>query len=241
MAGSSPAMRGGYRNSISNHNAAGARCSNEITICIYDRNLKQISFDTLLNLKYFSPVRSNRADSRQGGNMMSIGDEFAFIQLNTSQASILSKYFQRLCGFRMIGSASSEHAVTYALGNSSPFNISLCLPGVLADLQLCFTEGGEALIPGEQMLDESSALSDPALIIEPEDGGIDGVDHIAIALAHGTLAPAQEILEELPGWQKFRFFDPDDVGHELNAISLRPKGESAILTLVQSPNDAEDE
>ena len=255
---------------------------------------------------------------------MSIGDAFAFIQLNTSQASILSKYFQRLCGFRCLGSASTDHAVTHMLGNSSPFRlycsalhpnrklwrgqslrvganhdgltrlhawmaassleleskytfvqsigircddvrrahdtiarrlkpdvgrlqwlrpstVSLCLPGVLADLQLCFTEGGEALIPGQQMLDEASTYSGTALSIEPEEGGIDGVDHIAIALAHGTLARAQEMLEELLGWEKFRFFDPDDVGHELNAISLRPKGESAILTLVQSPNDSEDE
>jgi hypothetical protein len=54
---------------------------------------------------------------------MSIGDAFAFIQLNTPQASILSKYFQRLCGFRCLGSASTAHAVTYMLGNSSPFRL----------------------------------------------------------------------------------------------------------------------
>jgi hypothetical protein len=52
-----------------------------------------------------------------------------------------------------------------------PSTVSLCLPGVLADLQLCFTDGGEALIPGQQMLDEASTYSGTALSIEPEEAG----------------------------------------------------------------------
>src|SRR6476620_958932 len=173
---------------------------------------------------------------------MSIGNAFSFIQLNTSQASLFSNHMQRLCGFAFKGSASTDHAVTHVLGNSSPFRlycsafhprrnlwrdqstragsgrerlqklhswmaessldleakytyvqsigircddiyqahdmirrrlkpsegnlrwltprtIGLHLPGVLGDLQLCFTDDEEGLIPGRELLDERSRPS----------------------------------------------------------------------------------
>lgn len=123
----------------------------------------------------------------------------------------------------------------------TPRTIGLYLPNVLGDLQLCFTDDDEGLIPFRELLERPDERNNPGSLIEPEEGGIDGVDHIAIALAHGTLAHSRERLEELLGWENFRLFDPEDVGHELNAVSVRPKGQSAILTLVQSPNETNDE
>src|SRR4051795_2574566 len=102
------------------------------------------------------------------------------------------------------------------------------------------TDDDEGLIPFRELLERPDERNNPGSLIEPEEGGIDGVDHIAIALAHGTLAQTRELLEELLDWENFRLFDPQDVGHELNAVSIRPKGQAAILTLVQSPNETDD-
>jgi hypothetical protein len=35
----------------------------------------------------------------------------------------LSKYLQQLCGFALKGTASTEHAVTHALGNSASLRV----------------------------------------------------------------------------------------------------------------------
>lgn len=107
--------------------------------------------------------------------------------------------------------------------------IALDLPGVLGDLQLCFTEDDEGLLDRQMMLDETNADINGSCAIEPEDGGIDGIDYIAIALAHGTLARAQETLEELLEWENFRLFDPNDVATSWSAFARR--GKSAIRAM----------